>query len=121
MKMNKTLMAALISASFMAGSPAVLANTVDVAAAQGEAAAQTEAQRLITLTDAYLEETLPRAPLGAMFFGDNRFNNLWPNSLTDEFIAEGDEINQRYLKKLNKIKASELSGQDEYTYNIFRR
>lgn len=82
---------------------------------------QSESLKLISLTDQYIEETLPRSPLNAMFFGDNRFNDLWPNNLTPEFIDESDEISQRYLTALTTIERSKLTGQDVYTFDIFKR
>ncbi|MBA6289035.1 DUF885 family protein [Colwellia sp. MB3u-4] len=81
---------------------------------------RTDSGKLISLTDNYLEETLPRAPLNAMFYGDNRFNNLWPNNLTASFIAENKAIEQKYLTALSNLGDLKLSEQDEYTYQIFK-
>jgi len=79
-----------------------------------------DSEKLIRLTDNYLEETLPRAPLNAMFYGDNRFNSLWPNNLTANFIAENKTIEQKYLNALRDLGNLKLSEQDKYTYQIFK-
>lgn len=83
------------------------------------AAEQSQSAKLIALTDQYIEDTLPRNPINAMFFGDNRFNHLWPNSLAQAFIEEGVAIDKKYLSALKKIDKSQLKGQDIYTYEIF--
>jgi len=80
-----------------------------------------EIKKLIALTYSYLETTLPRAPINAMFYGDNRFNHLWPNNLTLDFIAENKAIAQKYLTALNKLNERDFTGQDEYTYKIFKQ
>ena len=54
-----------------------------------------------------------------MFYGDNRFNHLWPNNLARDFILESQQIEGKYLQELTYIDESKLSGQYEYTYRIF--
>lgn len=77
-------------------------------------------QQLRALSDAYIEETLPLDPLSALFFGDYRFNHLWPNSITDAHIADVRQLNRKYLTALESIDRASLTGQDRYTYDIFR-
>ena len=81
---------------------------------------QTDKEKLIVLTDNYLEETLPRSPINAMFYGDNRFNHLWPNNISPEFIDENLAIEKSYLTALTNLGTLKLSVQDEYTYQIFK-
>lgn len=119
--MKKTLLACFVSLALVQGCTNTSSNaTATTETAKNEVAAKTESEKLIALTESFLEETLPRAPLNAMFFGDSRFNHLWPNNITEGFISDGDEINRRYLKKLAKLDADKLSGQDKYTYDIFK-
>ncbi|SFD37720.1 DUF885 domain-containing protein [Pseudoalteromonas denitrificans] len=80
----------------------------------------TDSEKLIKLTDKYLEETLPRSPLNAMFYGDNRFNHLWPNDLAPDFISQSKAIEKKYLTALNTLGELKLTEQDEYTYLIFK-
>lgn len=75
---------------------------------------------LKTLVDAYTEEFLPRNPINAMFMGDNRFNHLWPNYLSQSFIDETLAADKTYLTKLKQIDINKLSGQDVFTYEIFK-
>lgn len=122
--MNKTLLATALSLALLQG----CGNTQHSTSTTPEANAlnaliqqqQSDSAKLIALTDQYLEETLPRAPISAMFFGENRFNNTWPNDLTEAFIQQGIEINQRYQAALEQVDASKLQGQDLYTYDIFQ-
>lgn len=123
--MKKTLLAAIVSAlvvSACSQTPSqVRTDPLDpvlVAVIQAQSSAQ---QQLWALSDSYIEETLPRAPLNAMFFGDYRYNHLWPNSLTDDFINESIRINKAYLAALQTIDRSALQGQDVYTYDIFQQ
>ncbi|MDF2179159.1 DUF885 domain-containing protein [Aliiglaciecola sp. CAU 1673] len=115
--MKKTLVALALCGAF---SPMLAISAENTTSPQAIVAAeQSESVKLTTLTDQYIEETLPRNPINAMFFGDNRFNHLWPNSLTETFIQEGVDIDKKYLAALKKIDKSKLQGQDIYTYDIF--
>lgn len=120
--MKKHLIAAALSAALLqaCGTTAATQNsTLDPALAAVLQAQESQSARLVALTDSYIEETLPRQPINALFNGDNRFNHLWPNSLAADFIAEGEAIDRKYLVALHSIDKAKLSGQDLYTYEIF--
>lgn len=123
--MKKTIIAAVVATSLLqaCSSASVANNTVTVPQELQSLLQQnpTASQQLVALTDDYIEKTLPRNPINAMFFGDNRFNHLWPNNLTPEFIAEGVAIDKSYLAALQQIDYSSLKGQDLYTYDIFKQ
>jgi len=123
--MKKTIIAAMVTASLLQActSANVTSNSVNVPLElQGLLQQQaTASQQLIALTDDYIEKTLPRNPINAMFFGDNRFNHLWPNNLSPEFIAEGVALDKSYLQALALIDYASLQGQDLYTYDIFKQ
>jgi len=82
--------------------------------------ASSDSEKLIALTDHYLLETLPRSPINAMFYGDNKYNHLWPNNIAPEFILENKVIEQKYLTILNNLGKLKLNEQGEYTYSIFK-
>lgn len=129
--MKKTLLVMALSATLFhplaasASAPASastvkIAVTLDPQLKAVMAAAGTQSQKLIVLTDSYLEETLPREPIAAMFYGDNRFNHLWPNNIAPAFVAENLAINKKYLTALDTLSEPPSGGQDAYTYRIFR-
>ncbi|WP_088329550.1 DUF885 domain-containing protein [Lacimicrobium sp. SS2-24] len=119
--MKKSLIALALSASLLqACSNTAQQVSVDPRLQDVMQSAQSADARLVALTDHYIEETLPRSPINALFQGDNRFNHLWPNSLSPEFIDEGHAITDKYLAALQQIDRSALKGQDLYTYEIFK-
>ncbi|MCY7294965.1 DUF885 domain-containing protein [Alteromonas sp. a30] len=128
--MKKSLLGMCITAALLSGCNSTSSNTqttrTENAQAQPEEAVLNSSSKaaasdaLARLADAYAEETLKRNPLNAMFFGDNRFNHTWPNSIAPSFIQEGIALDTAYLAKLEAIDASQLTGQDFYTYEIFK-
>ena len=80
--MKKHLIAAAMTAALLQTTGISAASaTVDPALAAVMQKQQSASARLVALSDHYIEETLPRQPIMALFNGDNRFNHLWPNSL----------------------------------------
>lgn len=119
--MKRTLLGICITLACLQGCTSYTNNTNTTGETTASVAKNvTESAKLSTLADAYAEELALRNPLQAMFFGDNRFNHTWPNYLTRSFIDEALEMDKSYLAKLNKIDASKLSGQDVFTYEIFK-
>ncbi|ALS97025.1 DUF885 domain-containing protein [Lacimicrobium alkaliphilum] len=120
--MKKSLITLAVCASLLQACSTSSVNTtaVDPTLAGIMAEAKTADARLVALTDQYIEETLPREPINALFLGDNRFNHLWPNTLSAEFIAEGEAISSKYLTAVKQIDRASLKGQDLYTYDIFK-
>jgi uncharacterized protein (DUF885 family) len=71
--------------------------------------------------DTYYEERLKFFPIEATFQGDNRYNDLLPNSISQEFL---DQTKAFYTATLEKIKAfdrEKLSDQDKISYDILKR
>lgn len=106
-------------------------DTVDAAPASGaateapspveeEGETETASQRLAALVEQYFEDNLELNPVTATFVGDNRFNDRLANSIGPEHRAAQLGLERRYLKALDDIDASELSGQDLLTLEVFR-
>jgi len=70
-----------------------------------------------TLSD-YYEESLKMYPLNATSFGDNRYNDLLPNVLTDEFREKERAFYNYYLKKIKAFKSEDLSGSQRLSKQI---
>lgn len=134
--MKKTLLGLCISALFLQGCNATQSshseaqnNTANQASAAhqksstnvtAEKPTQSASVQLNALADAYAKQNMQRNPLMAMFFGDNSLNHTWPNNIAPSFIQESIAVEKAYLAKLEAIDGSALTGQDFYTYEIFK-
>nr|BFF41458.1 DUF885 domain-containing protein [Tenacibaculum mesophilum] len=57
----------------------------------------------------YNEGKLQLNPVNATFAGDNRFNDQFPNTLSDEYQAKSKEFYKNYKTKLNNFKDTDLT------------
>ncbi|MDO6674689.1 DUF885 domain-containing protein [Tenacibaculum sp. 1_MG-2023] len=57
----------------------------------------------------YNEGKLQLNPVSATFAGDNRFNDQFPNTLSDEYQAKSNEFFKSYKEKLNNFKDADLT------------
>lgn len=71
--------------------------------------------------DAYFEERLRFFPLEATQIGDNRYNNLLPNDISESFRADIKDFYSRYQSELNTYQRDSLSVQEQVSYDIFKR
>jgi uncharacterized protein (DUF885 family) len=85
------------------------------------ATADSESQKLAALLDAYFEESLKLFPLQATSIGDRRYDNLLPDSISDEARAKQKALYAQYLAAVTKIDKKQLTGQDRLSYAIFQR
>ena len=86
-----------------------------------QAATQDKAVRLNALYDQYWEEVLKLNPVQATFQGDPRYNDQLPDFLSAEFRQQSHDFTVRWLKAVEDIGPSGLSGQDLISYEIFVR
>jgi uncharacterized protein (DUF885 family) len=71
--------------------------------------------------DNYYEERLKLFPLEATFQGDNRYNDLLPNSNSQAFLDETKAFYSTNLEKLKAFDREKLSEQDKISYDILKR
>lgn len=57
----------------------------------------------------YNEGKLQLNPVNATFAGDNRFNDQFPNTLSDEYQSKSNEFFKNYKNKLNNFKDADLT------------
>ncbi|MEE4000389.1 DUF885 domain-containing protein [Tenacibaculum sp. FZY0031] len=57
----------------------------------------------------YNEGKLQLNPVSATFAGDNRFNDQFPNTLSDEYQAKNNEFFKNYKAKLNNFTDADLT------------
>lgn len=77
-------------------------------------------EKLSKLFDSYWEERSRFYPLEATQQGDNRFNDLLPNDQTPEFRKSLEDFHSKYLSELKSFDRSELSDNEQVSYDIFK-
>ncbi|MDX2302718.1 MAG: DUF885 domain-containing protein [Microscillaceae bacterium] len=68
--------------------------------------------------ESYYEEKLKLFPLEATLAGDNRYNDLLPNNLTQEFKRQTRDFYAKYKKELFKYERTKLLPDDQISYDI---
>jgi uncharacterized protein (DUF885 family) len=101
--------AALLSACCRSISPSV--------ATQAGAASADE--RLTQLVEAHFEETLVLNPVRATMIGDNRYNDRFTNTLSDEHRSRRRALYERSLEAARTLDASALSPEQRLTHTLF--
>lgn len=71
-----------------------------------------------TLLENYYQESLQLYPMNATAQGDNRYNDLLPNPLTNAFQAKEKAFYKDYKEKLGKFSDSELSKDEKMSKAI---
>jgi len=73
---------------------------------------------LSVLTEQYYEDKLKLYPLEVTSIGDNRYNDLLPNSGSAKFIKEEHDFYQKYLTQLKTYARDILDENDKLSYDI---
>lgn len=71
--------------------------------------------------DQYYEERLKLFPLEATQIGDNRYNHLLPNDISEEFRSELKAFYEDYKNRLGSYDRNSLTEQEQVSYDIFKR
>ncbi|HNB81386.1 MAG TPA: DUF885 domain-containing protein [Chitinophagaceae bacterium] len=71
------------------------------------------------LMAAYWEERLQLFPLEATAYGDNRYNDRLPVTISDSYRARVADFYQRYLNQINALKEV-LSPEDQQSIDLLR-
>ncbi len=67
----------------------------------------------------FWDESLKLNPLQATFQGDPRYNDALPDFLGADYRKRSHDFNVRWLKKIQAIGSTGLTGQDLISYEIF--
>ena len=70
------------------------------------------------LFDEYYEERMRLFPLEATFVGDNRYNDLLPNSAASSFRKAVHNFYSKYQDQLRRFNYKQLNEQDKVSYDI---
>ncbi|MBL7723631.1 MAG: DUF885 domain-containing protein [Chitinophagaceae bacterium] len=71
-----------------------------------------------SLCKQYYEDRAKLYPLDATAISDYRYNDSWPNDLSQQVINERKEFYTRYKKILESYSRKTLSGKDQVNYDI---
>lgn len=99
--MKKILLTVVATATFLVSCKQEKKETVSIPTPEN-----TEFNQL--LKD-YNEGKLQLNPVSATFAGDNRFNDQFPNTLSDKYQAKSNEFFKNYKEKLNNFKDADLN------------
>ncbi len=91
-----------------------------VALPGGEQPDQQASERLSAMFAEYDEGFLELNPISATFRGDHRYDDVFVNSLSDEYATQMRSLNERYLERLSEFDPESLDPQDRLSYDIFR-
>ena len=73
-----------------------------------------------TMLDDYYEDGLKLNPINATFAGDSRYNNSFPNTLSDEYVTEVKTYYTSYLEKLGHYNDADLSESEKMSKAILK-
>ena len=82
---------------------------------------QVETRRLNKMFEDYYEEHLRLFPLTATAIADARYNDQFPNLISNEHRARQRALYVKYQKALTQFKRQQLNAQDKLSYDIFKR
>ncbi len=103
--------------------PAMLA-VVLAACGAPEAPVGTEqpdaAAALNGLFEEHFERVLEMNPMRATFIGDNRYNERLANTVSPEYRAAAEAMDEEFLARLLEIDREQLDYQDRLSYDLFR-
>jgi uncharacterized protein (DUF885 family) len=72
------------------------------------------------LFDQFAKELMELNPILATIFGDNRFNDQFPNYISQEYKERTEFFYQHYLDELRKFNRTELSTADQINYDVLK-
>ncbi|WP_245156300.1 DUF885 domain-containing protein [Agrilutibacter solisilvae] len=80
---------------------------------------QAKAARLNAMYEEFWEENLKLNPISATFQGDPRYNDQLPDFGSAQYRKQVHDFTDKWLKKVEAVGPSGLSGQDLLSYEIF--
>jgi len=70
--------------------------------------------------DAYYEDSLKLFPVNATFEGDERYNDLFPNDLSEDVRAQREAFYAKYLAKINQFNDASLTTDEVLSKEILQ-
>jgi uncharacterized protein (DUF885 family) len=89
-------------------------------AQQTKTSTTTESEKLNKLLETAFENYLRLHPVAATGIGDHRYDDQFPNDISEDFRAQEKALFSKYLAELSTIDRSALVGQDRLSYDVFK-
>lgn len=70
------------------------------------------------MLQAYYEDNEKISPISATFNGDNRYNDQFPNDISEAYIKKEKDFYQQYLDSLSHYNKSKLPNNDQVSYEV---
>lgn len=99
----------------------LMATLVGCQSKKNEQTATTSGTDFAAVLDEYYEQRLTLFPIEATQQGDNRYNDRFPNDVSQAFLGETKAFYTRTLEKLNAFDRDKLSDEDKISYDILKR
>jgi len=77
-------------------------------------------EQLLTLLDAYVEESLRENPLSATYIGDNRYNDRFADPISPASVQTRLDSQRSWLRKIEDIDPAGLSASERLYLESFR-
>ena len=86
----------------------------------GQTGATAENKNFAALCEQYYQDGLKQWPLDDTFAGDNRYNDLLPNTGSQAYLAEAKKFNERFLDSLTHYDREKLSNNDKLSFDFMK-
>jgi uncharacterized protein (DUF885 family) len=85
---------------------------------QTKAAENEDARQLNGLLNNYYEDRMKLFPMDATALGDNRYNDQYPNTISQAYLKELDRFYSTYKTRLQAYDRATLSETDQMNYDV---
>src|SRR5688572_8112316 len=96
----------------------VLASSLQSCQKEKGEASKKEDEKLKTVIENYYQERLKLFPLEATSAGDNRYNNLLPNDISDDYLTKVKAFFTKYKEEIAAFDEADLSENDKLSKAI---
>lgn len=91
-----------------------------IACQQKQTMATSENKAFNNMLEHFYQDGLKLNPLDATFSGDERYNDILPNTGSQKFISESKSFVTRYLDSLTHYNREELSENDRLSFDVLQ-
>ncbi|WP_432672072.1 DUF885 domain-containing protein [Flavobacterium sp. SM2513] len=79
---------------------------------------ENENKELNEVLELYYQERMALYPIEATFAGETKFNHLFPNTLSDEYLVKSKAFFEKYKKAMMRFDTAKLSESDKLSKSI---
>lgn len=118
MKTNLPKLFLIITLAFCFSIGAVMIETTTEKINKEKNSIGADKSALAQLLDDYYEENLKLFPVTATSIGDHRYNDQWPNYISQEVMNGLRKFHSKYKERLKEINRESLSESDKLNYDV---